>query len=67
LPSPRSSCFFAISSLVLGLGRWTGDRWLPAKAFTLLAVAATGGYVASLDALTSYAEKKKEKTHRGTL
>jgi len=52
---------FAISSLVLGLGRWTGDRWLPAKAFTLLAVAATGGYVASLDALTSYAEKKKEK------
>ncbi len=52
---------FAISSLVLGLGRWTGDRWLPAKAFTLLAAAAVGGYVASLDALTSYAEKKKEK------
>jgi ABC-2 type transport system permease protein len=52
---------FAISSLVLGLGRWTGDRWLPAKAFALLAAAAVGGYVASLDALTSYAEKKKEK------
>jgi hypothetical protein len=52
---------FGISSLVLGLGRWTGDRWLPAKAFALLAVAAVGGYVASLDALTSYAEKKKEK------
>jgi ABC-2 type transport system permease protein len=51
---------FAISSLVLGLGRWTGDRWLPAKAFALLAAAAVGGYVASLDALTSYAEKKKE-------
>jgi len=52
---------FAISSLVLGLGRWTGDRWLPAKAFTLLAAAAVGGYISSLDALTSYAEKKKEK------
>lgn len=52
---------FGISSLVLGLGRWTDDRWLPATAFALLAAAAVGGYVASLDALTSYAEKKKEK------
>jgi len=52
---------FGISSLILGMGRWTGDRWLPAKAFALLAAAAVGGYVASLDALTSYAEKKKEK------
>lgn len=51
---------FAISSLVLALGRWTGDRWLPAQAFALLAAAAIGGYVASLDPLTSYAEKKKE-------
>ena len=52
---------FAISSLVLALGWWTGDRWLPAKVFALLAAAAVGGYLASLDALTSYAEKKKEK------
>jgi hypothetical protein len=52
---------FGISSLVLALGRWTGDQWLPAKAFALLSAAAFGGYVASLDALTSYAEKKKEK------
>ena len=52
---------FGISSLILGLGRWTGDRWLPAKAFTLLAAAAVGGYISSLDALTSYAEKRKEK------
>jgi ABC-2 type transport system permease protein len=51
---------FAISSLVLALGRWSGDRWLPAQAFALLAAAAIGGYVASLDPLTSYAEKKKE-------
>jgi hypothetical protein len=53
--------FFGISSLVLGVGRWTGDPWLPAKAFTLLAAAAIGGYVASLDPLSSYAEKQKEK------
>jgi hypothetical protein len=52
---------FGISSLILALGKWTGDRWLPAKAFTLLAAAAIGGYVASLDPLTSYAEKQKEK------
>jgi ABC-2 type transport system permease protein len=52
---------FGISSLILMLGRWTGDRWLPAKAFVLLAAAAVGGYFASLDALTAYAEKKKEK------
>jgi hypothetical protein len=52
---------FGISALVLALGKWTGDRWLPAKAFALLAGAAIGGYVASLDALTAYAERKKEK------
>ena len=52
---------FGISSLVLGLGRWTNDHWLPAKAFALMAAAAVGGYIASLDALTSYAEKQKEK------
>lgn len=52
---------FGISSVVLMLGRWTGDRWLPAKAFVLLAAAAVGGYMSSLDALTVFAEKKKEK------
>jgi len=51
---------FGISTLILALGTWTGDPWLPAKAFVLLAAAAIGGYVASLDPLTSYAEKKKE-------
>jgi ABC-2 type transport system permease protein len=51
---------FGISSIILMLGRWTGDRWLPAEAFALLAVAAAGGYVAALDALTRFAEKKKE-------
>jgi len=52
---------FGISSVVLMLGRWTGDRWLPAKAFVLLAAAAVGGYIAALDALTDYAERKKER------
>ena len=52
---------FGISTLVLALGRWTGDPWLPCKAFVLLAAAAIAGYVASLDPLTAYAEKKKER------
>jgi len=51
---------FGISSVVLMLGRWTGERWLPAEAFALLAVAAAAGYVASLDALAVFAERKKE-------
>lgn len=52
---------FGISSLVFSVGHWTGDPWLPAKAFAILAAAAVGGYIAALDALTSLAEKKKEK------
>jgi len=52
---------FGIGSLVLMLGKWTGDPWLPAKAFALLSLAAAGGYMASLDALTRLAEKKKER------
>jgi hypothetical protein len=51
---------FGISSPILMLGRWTGDRWLPAEAFAFLAAAAIAGYIASLDALTQFAEKKKE-------
>jgi ABC-2 type transport system permease protein len=49
-----------ISALILFAGRWTGNRWLPAEAFTGLAAAALGGYLASLDALSHLAEKKKE-------
>jgi ABC-2 type transport system permease protein len=52
---------FAVSSAILGLGRWTGDAWLPLKAFAMLAAAAVGGYVASLDPLSAYAERKREK------
>lgn len=52
---------FGVSTVIFGLGRWTGDTWLPAKAFALLAAAAVGGYLASLDPLSSYAERKKEK------
>jgi ABC-2 type transport system permease protein len=49
-----------ISAAILFTGNLTGNPWLPAEAFVLLAVAAVGGYLASLDALTQLAEKKKE-------
>ncbi len=52
--------FGGVSAVVLFSGRWTGNRWFPAEAFTLLAVAAVGGYFASLDGLSRLAEKKKE-------
>jgi ABC-2 type transport system permease protein len=52
--------FGGISALTLFTGRWTGNPWLPAEAFTGLAAAALGGYLASLDALSQLAEKKKE-------
>jgi len=49
-----------ISGLLLFVGRWTGDPWLPTEAFVFLAAAAIAGYVASLDALSRFAEEKKE-------
>jgi hypothetical protein len=49
-----------ISALILFTGRWTGNAWLPAEAFAVLAAAALGGYLASLNALSQLAEKKKE-------
>jgi hypothetical protein len=50
----------AISAVILLTGRWLGNPWLPAEAFVFLAAAAVGGYFASLDTLTTFAEKKKE-------
>ena len=52
--------FGGVSSLVLFSGRWTGNAWLPAEIFALLAAAALGGYFSSLDSYTQLAEKKKE-------
>jgi ABC-2 type transport system permease protein len=52
--------FGSASGLILFMGRWTGNPWLPAEAFAALAAAALGGYFSSLDALTRFAEKKKE-------
>jgi ABC-2 type transport system permease protein len=49
-----------ISAVVLLLGRWTSDVWLPAEVFAGLSAAAMGGYIASLDAMTRFAEEKKE-------
>jgi ABC-2 type transport system permease protein len=52
--------FGGVSAVILFSGRWTGNPWLPAEVFALLAAAALGGYVASLDALSRVAEEKKE-------
>jgi ABC-2 type transport system permease protein len=49
-----------ISAVILFSGRWTGNPWLPAEAFALLAAAALAGYFASLDHLSRIAEAKKE-------
>ncbi|MGH9678033.1 MAG: hypothetical protein ACRD36_13095, partial [Candidatus Acidiferrum sp.] len=49
-----------ISGLIFAAGYWTRNPWLPAEIFAFLAVAAVGGYLASLDALTGLAEQKKE-------
>jgi len=49
-----------ISAVILLSGRWTGNLWLPAEAFALLALAAVSGYFASLDPLSRLAEEKKE-------
>src|SRR5277367_485973 len=49
-----------ISALLFFVGFWTKDPWLPAEAFMFLAAAAIAGYVASLDALSQFAEEKKE-------
>lgn len=49
-----------ICSAILLAGRWTGNPWLPALAFSALTAAAIGGYVSSLGALNRLAEAKKE-------
>ena len=49
-----------ICGAILFTGRWTGNSWLPAEAFAVLAAASLGGYFAALDALSAVAEKKKE-------
>jgi len=52
--------FGGVSGLVLFFGRLTGNPWLPAEIFAVLAAAALGGYFSSLDSYTQLAEKKKE-------
>jgi hypothetical protein len=49
-----------ISALILWGARWTGNPWLPTEAFAFLAAAAFAGYLASLPALSEFAEKQKE-------
>lgn len=52
--------FSGVSALILFTGRWTGNAWLPAEVFAVLAVAALAGYRSALDAFGELAEKKKE-------
>jgi len=52
--------FTGVSSIILFSGRWTGNRWLPAEIFAVLAAAALSGYISSLDAFMELAERKKE-------
>lgn len=49
-----------VCTLVLFAGRWTGNPWLPSITFAALSAAALGGYSASLSAMNSLAEQKKE-------
>jgi ABC-2 type transport system permease protein len=49
-----------ISAFILFAGKWTGNVWLPAEAFSLLAIAAIAGYFGSLDSLSRLAEAKRE-------
>ncbi len=49
-----------VCALVLFVGRWTGNPWLPSIAFAGLAAAAVGGYVASLNVLDGLAQEKRE-------
>ena len=52
--------FGGVSGLILFSGRWSGNPWLPAEIFCVLAAAAVGGYFAALDSFTHLAETKKE-------
>jgi ABC-2 type transport system permease protein len=49
-----------IGTVILLVGKWTGNPWLPAIAFTALTAAAVGGYISSLEPLSRLAETKKE-------
>jgi ABC-2 type transport system permease protein len=50
-----------ICGLVILAGQWTGNPWLAPLAFAALSAAAFGGYVASLTAMNTLAERKKEQ------
>jgi ABC-2 type transport system permease protein len=49
-----------VCTVILLVGRWTGNPWLPSVAFAALTAVALGGYAASLRAMNGLAESKKE-------
>jgi ABC-2 type transport system permease protein len=49
-----------VATVVMLAGRWFGNAWLPVVLFAGLTAAALGGYVVSLDPLSTLAERKKE-------
>jgi len=52
--------FGVISGGILFSGRWTGNPWLPAEVFTVLATVSVAGYFAALKSFSTFAESKKE-------
>ena len=52
--------FGGASALILFSGRLTGNAWLPAEIFSLLAAVSLAGYFPALNAFTDLAERKKE-------
>jgi len=52
--------FATTCGLVLFVGRFGSNPWLPTEIFLCLAAAAVAGYIAALDPLTKLAEEKKE-------
>ena len=52
--------FGVISGVILFSGRWTGNPWLPAEVFTVLAAVSVAGYFAALKSFSTFAESKKE-------
>ena len=54
----------AICGLILMVGKWFGNIWIPVVAFAGLTVAAVGGYVASLPDMNRLAARQQISRER---